>query len=145
MTLGPRAGRGRLLAALAAMLMMISCPLPWYRFVGQAGEAVLTGFDGSGILVFLAGIATLAVIALPHATGDWASGLDRWIVFALFAGAAFLGIAIWPIEFVVAGEWRGLAPDRALGPWVALAGALTLAWATLGIARQPASSRAGRS
>lgn len=129
--------RGRRLAAISAFVMLVACVLPWYRFVGDAGDRAYTAFDGSGIVVFVVALATLALVTLPYAAGDRPVGIDRWVAFALLAGAALVGLAMWPAEFVLLGELRGLAPDRAPGLWLALVGALALSRAAFDIAREP--------
>ena len=56
-----------------ALLIVVGCILPWWQVGGDARHhrAVrATGSTGSGILVFLVGIATLALVALPYAAGD---------------------------------------------------------------------------
>jgi drug/metabolite transporter (DMT)-like permease len=128
--------RGRRLAAFAALLMLGGCLLPWYTFVGDLPVNPFRAFDGSGILVFVAGLAALALLALPYAAGDRPVGLDRWIAFALIFAVAFLGILLWPFQFL--DEPAGLLPDRAPGYWLATVGVLALARAAFDIAREPA-------
>jgi hypothetical protein len=70
-------GRGRRLAALAALIIVVGCFLPWWQFGGDAGLPVRSGnaFEGAGILVFF---AALAVIALGDAAvRDRPARLDR--------------------------------------------------------------------
>ena len=52
------------------------------RHARASPPARATAWPGSGILVFLVGIATLALVALPYAVGDRPLGLDRWLTFA---------------------------------------------------------------
>src|SRR3712207_8107650 len=54
--------RGRRLAVLAAVIMLVGCVLPWYTFVGDAGQYSFTAFNGSGMLTFVAALATLALV-----------------------------------------------------------------------------------
>ncbi len=65
-------GRGRLIASGSAILVLVGCALPWFRAGGADGIPPLQGnaFEGPGILVFLAALATLALAALPYAAGD---------------------------------------------------------------------------
>ena len=44
-----------------------------------------------GIVVFLVGIASLALVALPYAAGDVPVGLDRRLSFAMLAVAGWIG------------------------------------------------------
>lgn len=127
--------RGRRLAALAALIMLAGCLLPWYTFVGDIGDRSFGAFDGSGILVFIASLATLALVTLPYAAGDRPVGLDRWIAFALLAALALVGVLLWPASFL--SEPAGLLPDRAPGYWVSLVGTLVLARAAFDVAREP--------
>ena len=77
-------GRGRTLAAVGGALIVVGCVLPWWQVGGTPGIPAVSGngLAGSGILVFLVGIATLALVALPYAAGDRPVGLDRWLSFA---------------------------------------------------------------
>ena len=70
------------------------------------------GLEGSGIIVFLVGIATLALVALPYATGDRPLGLDRWLSFAILAVVGWIGFGI---RIVVLPRQRRL-PVRRAGP-----------------------------
>jgi len=72
-------GRGRWMAALGGVLMVVGSVLPWWHVGGTPGITAESGngLAGSGILVFLVGIATLALLALPYAAGDRPLGLDR--------------------------------------------------------------------
>lgn len=131
-------GRGRLLAALGALVILAGCVLPWYGLGGGAGELPgisYRAFDGMGILTFLAAIATLALVALPYAAGDRPVGVDRALAYAVLAVLAFVGIALW-IPSVLA-NLSGLAPDRAPGLWIATVGAIVLARAAYEIALEP--------
>lgn len=127
--------RGRRLAALAALVMLAGCLLPWFTFVGDVPVEPFRAFDGSGIVVFVVALATLALVALPYAAGDRPVSLDRWIAFALLAGAGLIGILAWPFQFL--DDLSGLLPDRAPGYWVATIGVLILARAAFNIGREP--------
>ena len=128
--------RGRRLAAFGALVMLVGCVLPWYTFVGDLPIAPFRAFDGSGILVFVTALATLALVVLPYAAGERPLSFDRWIAFALLAGVALVGIAIWPFNFL--DELSGLLPDRAPGWWLSAVGSMVLARAAFNIAREPA-------
>jgi hypothetical protein len=130
-------GSGRRLAVIAALLLIVGSVLPWYRVGGDGGLAPLVyrAFDGTGILAFLAGLATIALIALPYAAGDRPTGVDRWIVFALLGGAALVGVVLWIPNVLVAPE--GILPDRAYGFWIAAVGAILLARSAYDIALEP--------
>jgi len=133
-------GRGRRLAAISAVAMLVGCLLPWYTaFGGTSGLPAqpFTAFSGSGLLVFLAGIGTLALVTLPYAAGDrpiaWA---ERWTPYLLLTGLAILGVLMWLFQFV-GRDLAGLRPDAAPGLWVALAGVIGLSRGTFEIYQMP--------
>jgi len=127
--------RGRRLAVVAALVMLLGCLLPWYTLAGDLPSSPFGAFDGSGVLVFGAALATLALVTLPYATGRPAWDVDRWIAYALIAGVAVLGAAVWPVGFLDGPA--GLRPDRAPGLWLSFAGALALIRASFLITREP--------
>ena len=87
-------GRGRTLATVAGLVIVIGCILPWWTVGGTPGIPAVSGngLERSGIVVFLCGIVTLALIALPYAAGDRPLGLDRWLSFAMLAVVGWLGV-----------------------------------------------------
>ena len=126
-------GRGRWIAALAAILIAVGCVLPWFRAGGAEGLPALegNGFYGPGILVFLAALATLALVALPYAMGDRPTAVDRWWVYGLLAGIGALGLLLRGLAIAVdSGGFETMLPDRAPGIWLAAAGVVGLAFAT---------------
>jgi hypothetical protein len=126
--------RSRTLAAIAAVIMLVSCLLPWYAFVGDLPASSFRAWDGSGILVFIAAAATLAVLAFPAGAVRDRGGLDRAIVLGLLATLAVLGVILWPLAFL--DRPSGLLPDRAPGLWVALVGAVVSVLAARASARR---------
>ncbi len=137
-------GRGRTLAALGGALMVIGCVLPWWQVGGTPGITAEsgTGLDGSGILAFLVGIATLALVALPYAAGDRPLGIDRWLSFALLAVAGWIGLGWRVIELVLVGAFQFAAPEEVFtngpGLWIAGLGLVILsraAWTMTGESR----------
>ena len=127
-------GRGRWVAAASAILIVVGCTLPWFRAGGGEGmmpALVGNGFSGPGILVFLAALATLALVALPYAMGDRPVAVDRWWVYALLAGIAALGVLLRALAIALdSGGFGTMLPDRAPGIWLAAAGVVGLAFAT---------------
>jgi hypothetical protein len=126
-------GRGRLVAAASALLVLAGCVLPWVRAGGSDGIPPIEGnaFEGPGILVFLAALATLALAALPYAAGDRPVGVDRWWAYAAVATVAAVALLVRVAG--IAAEAGGLAtmlPDRAPGLWLAAAGVVGLLFAT---------------
>lgn len=131
-------GRGRTLAVISAVVMLVASLLPWYT-VGGGGDLpaiALGAFSGSGILAFIAALATIALVTLPYAAGDRPIGADRWLFYLIFAVVAWLGLLYWPLDKLgdLAG---GLLPDRALGFWIAIIGTIGLSRAVYDIAREP--------
>ena len=128
-------GRGRLLAAISAIVILVGSLLPWYTFVGDLGPSAFRAFDGSGILTFIAALATIALVALPYAAGDRPVSIDRWLAYLLLALVAWVGIAFWPWDFVQVPA--GFLPDRAPGLWLAVLGTIGLTRAAFDISREP--------
>ncbi len=130
-------GPGRRMALLASILLVVGRVLPWSQLGGDGGlpVTVYRAFDGSGILSFLAGLATLALLALPYAMGDRPTGIDRGISFAVLAVAAILGVVLW-IPNVLA-DPAGLLPTVAYGYWITVVGAVLLGRAAYEIYLSP--------
>jgi hypothetical protein len=136
-------GHGRRLAALAGVLILVGCLLPWWQVGGGDGLPFLSGnaFDGSGIVVFLVGVATLALVALPYAMGDRPTGLDRWLVFAVLAVVGWLGLAYRVIDLLTSGAFSFTEPAQVFtngpGLWIGALGLVALSRATYQMTREP--------
>jgi hypothetical protein len=136
-------GRGRTLAALASPLLVIACVLPWWRVGGSPGIPVESGngFAGSAIVVFLVGVATLALVALPYAAGDRPVGLDRWLSFAILAGAGWIGLAWRVVDLALIGAFQFAEPAQMFtngpGVWLAALGLVVLSRAVYEMAAEP--------
>ncbi len=133
-------GRGRILAALSALVILGGCVLPWYTVGGEVAgipARSINAFQGAGIVVFLVALAVLALVALPYAAGDQPIGIDRWPSYLVLLVAGFAGIALRILD-VVTGDLLldGLRPDRAPGLWISLLGLLILARATYEISQE---------
>lgn len=137
-------GRGRTLAALATPLLVIGCVLPWWQVGGTPGIPVETGngLAGSAILVFMVGIASLALVALPYAAGDRPVGLDRWLSFAILAVAGWVGFAWRIVDLAMIGAFQFDEPAEVFtngpGLWLAGLGLVVLSRAVYEMAREPA-------
>ena len=138
-------GRGRTLAAIAGVLLVVGCVLPWWKVGG--GDTGITaesgnGFEGAGIIVFLVGIIVLALVALPYAAGDRPLGVDRWISFLILSVAGWIGLAISVIQLMAAGAFSFSEPAQVFtngpGLWLAVIGLVVLSRATYDMAREPA-------
>jgi hypothetical protein len=126
-------GRGRWVAGVSAVVIVVGCVLPWFRAGGAEGIPALegNGFFGTGILAFLAALATLALVALPYAMGDRPVAVDRWWVYAALAVTAAVGLLLRSVGIALdSGGFGTMLPDRAPGVWLAAAGVVGLAFAT---------------
>jgi hypothetical protein len=132
-------GRGRRLAGLAALVIIVGSVLPWYTRGGDSGltPAVGNAFDGSGILVFLAALATLALITLPYAVGDRPVAVDRWLAYALLFAIAGLGLLGRVVDVVTNGPLEAIRPDRAPGLVIVVIGVLALGRAAFEMYKAP--------
>ena len=134
-------GRGRVLAVLSALVIVVGCVLPWYTVGGEVAgipaRSVNAFDDLAGLLVFLAALAVLALVALPYAAGDQPIAIDRWPSYLLLLLAGVVGVALRVVS-IVTGDLLldGLRPDRALGIWIAAVGLIGLARATLEISQE---------
>jgi hypothetical protein len=126
-------GRGRLVAAVSALLILVGCLLPWFTAGGSDGIPPIQGnaFEGPGILVFLAALATLALVALPYAAGDHPLAIDRWWAYAVLAIVAAVALVVRVAGIAAeAGGLGTMLPDRAPGLWLTAAGVVGLFFAT---------------
>jgi hypothetical protein len=135
-------GRSRLLAAIGALVALAGCFLPWWSVGGDNGLPVLsgTGFEGLGILVFGAGIATLALVTLPYAS-ERPVPADRWSSYAIIAGVGWLGFAYRIFDLATMRAFAFAAPADVIthipGLWLAGIGLLILARATYEMLQEP--------
>jgi hypothetical protein len=125
------------MALVAGVLLVVGSVLPWYQVGGEGGLPVIVyrAFDGSGFMSFLAGLATLALIALPYAMGDRPTPIDRGVSFAILAVVAILGVVLWIPN--VAADVSGMLPTRSYGFWMTAVGAVLLARAAFEIYLSP--------
>ena len=122
-------GRGRLLMGLGAVIALISMPLDWFKVGGQVTSITPisgNGFEGAGILVFVAAVALLAVLALPYAARYGNSAWDRPASYLLLGGLGIAGFVLRLLQ--LAGEGIIGTPDRAPGLYMAAAGLLIVGW-----------------
>jgi hypothetical protein len=130
-------GRGRTLAAIGAVLVLVGCILPWWRIGGAEGLPPIGGnaFQASGIVVFLAAAAVLALLTLPYA-GDRPVALDRWTTYLIIVVAAWLAIGLRIFDFVTQ-DASAILPDRGPGLWLALVGLGVLSRAVYDMRHEP--------
>jgi hypothetical protein len=129
---------GRRLALAGAILMVVGCLLPWYTVGGDGSlpPEIYQAFRyPQGLVVLLAGLGTLALIALPYAMGPRPVAIDRGIVFGILAVAALAGCVLWVTAVMAAPQ--GLLPTGAYGFWIASLGAIMLGRAAFEISQEP--------
>ncbi|MFL5725359.1 MAG: hypothetical protein ACJ77F_03390 [Chloroflexota bacterium] len=114
-------GRGRRLAALAAVIILVACFLPWWQFGGEDGLPLRSGnaFEGAGILVFFVGLATIALLTLPYAT-DRPVAIDRGLTYFAIVAIGWIGLVLRAFDLFQIGA-LGL-PTTAPGLWLAALG-----------------------
>ena len=137
-------GGGRTLAAIAGVLIIVGL-----------GPAVVAGrgrrpasrrcrgnaFEGSGIIVFLVGVATLALVALPYAVGDRPTGIDRPVSYGLLAVVGWLGFGWRVVDLLLSGAFQFTEPAQVFtngpGLWIAGLGLAILSRAVYRMTREP--------
>ncbi len=136
-------GGGRTLAAIAGVLIVVGSILPWWQVGGETGIPPLSGnaFEGSGIIVFLVGVITLALVALPYAVGDRPTGIDRPVSYALLAIVGWLGLAWRVVDLLLSGAFQFTEPIQVFtngpGLWIAGLGLAVLSRAVYRMTREP--------
>jgi hypothetical protein len=132
-------GRGRLLAAIGSVVILVGSFLPWYTVGGEALPAEsANAFEGAGIIVFVVAILNLALVVLPFAAGDQPMAIDRATSFLALLGLGVIGLAVRAIQLYPENA-LGL-PDDALGLWVAGIGLAITAWGVAEMYAEPARS-----
>jgi hypothetical protein len=130
-------GRGRRLAALAAIVMAVGCLLPWWQFGGGDGLPSRTGnaFEGSGILVILSSLATIFLVALPYAS-DRPVAIDRALSYLAILAVGTIGLLLRAFDLFTVGALA--LPDRAPGLWLSGLGLVLLARAAYEVSQERA-------
>jgi hypothetical protein len=130
-------GAGRRLAALASIIIIAACFLPWSRSSADFGLTPLeyNAFKSAGVIVFFVALAIIALLALPYAAGDVPVGLDRPLSFVIVTVVGWLGIAIHTIG-VATQNLEALFPQRAYGLWLAVLGMILLSRAVYNVTRE---------
>ncbi|MEW5990128.1 MAG: hypothetical protein AB1736_02130 [Chloroflexota bacterium] len=135
-------GRARLLAALAAVVIVVGCLLPWWAVGCEGCIPTLGGnaFDGFGILVFVAALATIALVSLPYAS-ERPVAADRWPAYAILAALGWIGFGLRILELLVLRAFLFDQPTdvftRGPGLWLTGIGLLMLGRAAYEIFREP--------
>lgn len=125
-------GRARISAGVGAAVIVVGCVLPWWTVGGGPDEMTpLTGnaFDSLGIVVFLAALATIALITLPYARERPVTA-DRWSSYAAIAVVAWLAFLYRLVDLVLQHAIAIDAPldviTRISGLWVTAIGLVIL-------------------
>jgi hypothetical protein len=125
------------------MLAVVGCFLPWFTVGGAAGQLPATsanGFDGSGVVVFVAAVALLALIALPYAAGDQPLTIDRAATYVVVAAIGLIGLLARLAQLLLQLSDLGpLWPLRAPGLWLSALGVIVLVWGTGEVLRERGS------
>jgi hypothetical protein len=136
-------GRTRLLAAIGGIVTLGGCFLPWWTRGGGTDELTRlsgTAFEGMGIVVFAAAIATLALVTLPYAT-ERPVAADRWSSYALIAGLGWLAFLYRIVELASVNAFSFETPAEIItnipGLWLAGIGLAILARATYDMLGEP--------
>jgi hypothetical protein len=135
-------GRPRALAALGALVILAGCVIPWWTVGGSNGLPARSGnaFDAMGIVVFVAALATLAIVTLPYAT-DRPVPTDRWLAYGIVTALGWIGFGARLLDLAFARFFSFAQPaeiiTRGPGLWVVAIGLIILSRATYDIAREP--------
>ncbi len=118
-------GRGRLLAAIGALIVLIGCVLPWYSIGGALSTGLpaetRNAFSDKGIVVFICALVVLALVSLPYAAGDKPVALDRALAYGIVLLIA-LGAFGWQAVSYILNDPAGMRPDLAPGAWLVAVG-----------------------
>jgi hypothetical protein len=130
-------GRGRLLATIGALIVLVGCVLPWYSIGGDTGLTPITtnAFSDKGIVVFICALVVLALVSLPYAAADKPLAVDRALSYVIVVLVA-IGAFAWRTLDLVLINAAGLRPDLAPGIWLTAVGLIFLARATYEISAE---------
>ncbi|HZM73173.1 MAG TPA: hypothetical protein VFC71_07320 [Candidatus Polarisedimenticolia bacterium] len=137
-------GRARTLVAIAAVALLAGCLLPWWTIGGDGGLPIRSGnaFDGTGILVFLAAVASLALLTLPYAA-ERPIGADRWPAYTLLVVLGWIGYVWRVVDLGTSGAFTFHDPSEAFtrmpGLWVVGIALAVLSRAAYDVASEPVS------
>ena len=134
-------GRGRTLIAIGSILAIIGMPLPWLTVGGIVlSRETANGFEGAGVITFLASVSMLALIVLPYTTRTREFRLDRPVTYLALVVLGIGGLAVELIELLGDLESYSLMPLDAPGLWLAMIGMALALWGTLELfAEKPAA------
>ena len=137
-------GRARMLAGAGAAITLVGCVLPWWTVGGGTNEITqMSGnaFDSSGILVFMAALAVIALVTLPYARERPVSA-DTWSSYAVIAGIAALAFLYRIVDLAMSHALSFDAPADVLthipGLWITAIGLIVLGRAVYDMRHAPA-------
>lgn len=115
-------------------------PLPWLTVGGIVLPAqTANGFEGAGVVMFLAAVAMLALIVLPYTTRTRRVAIDRPAAYLALLLIAVVGLGIEVVDLITT-EGNALMPLEAPGLWLAVAGMAIATWGVLELfAERPAA------
>jgi hypothetical protein len=133
-------GRGRTLIAIGAILGIIAMPLPWLTVGGIVLSAqTANGFEGAGVVMFLALVGMLALIVLPYTTRTRRLAIDRPVAYLALLLIALAGLGVEAIDLFTT-DGNSVMPLDAPGLWLAIAGMAIVTWGVLELfAERPAA------
>ena len=127
------------MAVLFAFVLLLGCVLPWSTIVVADGLPPTTynGFEATGILVFLAAMAVLALVSLRMAS-ERPLEIDRLPAYVIILAAGVLGFVLRLLGLVgTGGPLDQFRPDHAPGAFVVIVGLAGLGRAVLEIYQEP--------
>lgn len=134
--------RSRRLSGIGAAIATVGCFLPWWTRGGTIGLPALSGtaFESTGIVVFAAAIATLALLTLPYATERPVSA-DRWTSYALITAVAWLAFLYRILQLMGLGAFSFAQPTDIVvaipGLWLVIIGLGAMTRATYEMLSEP--------
>ena len=138
-------GRARITAAVGALVILAGCVLPWWTVGGGRDQMTrLSGnaFDSLGIVVFLAALATIALITLPYAR-ERPVPADRWTSYVAIAIVAWLAFAYRLVDLFLQHALAFQEPldviTRIPGLWVTALGLAILSRSAFDLWQSPAT------
>lgn len=130
-------GRGRTLIGIGAAITIVGVPLAWLKVGGVVLSAeTASGFEGTGVLVFLASSAMLALLVLPYTARSGQSSLDRPISYVVLLGLGIAGLVAAVLD-VLGTEGSSGGPTDVPGLWLAGAGMVLAGWGVAELFAEP--------
>jgi hypothetical protein len=123
------AGRGRLVVAVGAIVLIAACFLQWWEMGGGQGLPELKDIgisDGRVLLIFIAATASLFLLTLPLAS-ESAVAIDHPLSFVVLLVAAAAGFLLRLLSFVQQPVAFPFPPLKGPGFWIAAVGLLIFA------------------